>query len=224
MKILIGCEYSGRVRDAFARLGHAAISCDLRATEAPHGWHIQGDLLEVIKSGAESFDMMIAHPYCTFNNPAGIRWMYHPDDTNLPAGERRRHPSYPNRMNDFLKGVEFFNALKNCDIEKVVLENSMPHGLAMQHIGKYDQVVQPWMFGSPFTKAAALWLKGAQKLQPTHDKKHFADQGIEIAAACHMMPPGPNRERERSRTDPAIAAAFAAQWGGDMRAQLLAAA
>lgn len=160
MRWLIGCEYSGRVRDAFARRGHTAISCDLRATEAPHGWHIQADLLDVIKSGAESFDGMIAHPYCTFNTLAGIRWMYHPADTNLPAEQRRRHPDYPNRMDDFLKGVEFFNALKNCEIPKIALENSQPHGLAMQHIGRYDQIVQPYHFGSPFTKAAALWLKG----------------------------------------------------------------
>lgn len=219
MKILIGCEYSGRVRDAFARLGHTAVSCDLRATEAPHGWHIQGDLLDVIKSGAESFDMMIAHPYCTFNNLAGIRWMYHPDDTHLPAEERRRHPRYPSRMEDFLRGVEFFNSLKNCGIPKIVLENSMPHGLAMQHIGKYDQIVQPWMFGSPFTKAAALWIKGLPPLVTTHRKSDYAPG--EIKAACHMMPPGPNRERERSRTDPAIAEAFAMQWGGDIRAQSL---
>lgn len=222
MKILIGCEYSGRVRDAFARLGHTAVSCDLRATEAPRGWHIQGDLLEVIKSGAESFDMMIAHPYCTYNNLAGIRWMYHPEDTALPPEQRRRHPAYPNRMDDFLKGVEFFNALKNCDIPRIVLENSMPHGLAMQHIGKYDQIVQPWHFGSPFTKAAALWLKGVPPLVPTHSKSDYAPG--EIKAACHMMPPGPNRERERSRTDPAIAEAFALQWGGEVFAQMMRAA
>lgn len=160
MKILIGCEYSGRVRDAFARRGHTAVSCDLRDTEAPRGWHIKGDLLEVIKSGAESFDMMIAHPYCTFNNLAGIQWMWHPEDTALPEAERRRHPNWPNRMRDFLEGVEFFNVLKNAPIGKIALENSQPHGLAQRHIGKQDQIVQPYHFGSPFTKAAALWLKG----------------------------------------------------------------
>lgn len=213
MRILIGCEYSGRVRDAFARRGHTAVSCDLRATEAPRGWHIQSDLLEVIKSGAESWDMMIAHPYCTFNNLAGIRWMYHPDDTELPAAERRRHPAYPNRMDDFLKGVEFFNTLKNCDRPKIVLENSQPHGLAMEHIGKYDQILQPWMVGSPFTKAAALWLKGVPPIMHTHSKKYYKDRDIKIVAACHNMAPGPNREKERSRTDPAIAEAFATQWG-----------
>jgi hypothetical protein len=217
MKILIGCEYSGRVRDAFARRGHTAVSCDLRPSESPHGWHIQADLLTVIGGGGswESWDMMIAHPYCTYNNLAGIRWMYHPADTLLPRDERRRHPRYPNRMHDFLKGVEFFNALKNCDIPKIVLENSMPHGLAMEHIGSYDQKVQPWHFGSPFTKAAALWLKGVPKLQLTHDRAYYVERGIEIVPACHLMAPGPNREKERSRTDPAIAEAFAEQWGGD---------
>lgn len=209
-RVLVACEYSGRVRDAFARLGHTAISCDLRPTEAPGGWHIQADVLDVIKSGAESFDMMIGHPYCTYNNLAGIRWMYHPDDTHLPSELRRRHPSYPNRMDDFMKGIEFFNALKNCGIEKIALENSMPHGLAMQHIGRYDQAVQPWMFGSPFTKAAALWLKGLPPLKASHKKVDYAPG--EIVAACHHMSPGPNRERERSRTDPAIAKAMAEQW------------
>jgi len=211
MRILIGCEYSGRVRDAFARRGHTAVSCDLRASEAPHGWHIQADLLDVIRSGAESWDMMIAHPYCTYNCNSGIRWMYHPDDTPLPAAERRRHPRYPNRMDDFLQGVEFFNALKNADIEKIALENSMPHGLAMEQLGKYDQIVQPWHFGSPFTKAAVPRLHDLVVLWHTHCKSDYAPG--EIQAACHKMAPGPNREKERSRTDPAIAEAFARNWG-----------
>jgi hypothetical protein len=94
----------------------------------------------------------------------------------------------------------------------------------MQHIGRYDQVVQPWMFGSPFTKAAALWLKGVPKLKPARDRSYYEERSIEIVAACHLMPPGPNRERERSRTDPAIANAFATQWGGEVFAQMLEAA
>jgi len=208
MRVLIGCEYSGRVRDAFARLGHTSVSCDLRPTESPRGWHIKGDLLDVIK-GWDSWDMMIAHPYCTYNTLAGIRWMYHPEDTHLPAEQRRRHPSYPDRMRDFMEGVRFFNALKNCGIPKIALENSQPHGLAMEHIGRYDQIVQPWMFGEPTTKAAALWLKGLPLLTPTHKKSDFDS----IKAECHLMPPGPERERERSRTKPAVAAAMAEQWG-----------
>jgi len=212
MKILIGCEYSGRVRDAFSKRGHHAVSCDLRPSETP-GHHIQHDLLDVIKYDWESWDMMIAHPYCTFNTLAGIRWMYHPEDTYLPASQRRRHPKYPNRMDDFLQGVEFFNTLKNSQIPKIVLENSMPHGLAMEHIGKYDQIIQPWHFGSPFTKAAALWIKGVPKLKTKYDKSWYSGRAIKIQARCHLMPPSPNREKERSRTDQAIADAFAEQWG-----------
>ena len=112
-------------------------------------------------------------------------------------------------MQDFLDGVAFFNELQNCDIPKIVLENSQPHGLAMEHIGRYDQIVQPWMFGDPYTKGAALWIKGFPHLVPTHKKSDYR----EIFAACHMMPPGPNRERERSRTHPGISDAMAEQWG-----------
>jgi hypothetical protein len=209
MKILIACEYSGRVRDAFAAKGHYAVSCDLRPSEHPIGRHIQGDVLHVIASGHESWDMLIGHPYCTFNNLAGIRWMYHPDDTHLHPLLRRRHPRYPNRMRDFIDGVNFFQALMNSGIPRIALENSMPHGLAMQFIGKYDQLLQPWMVGSPYTKAACLWLKGLPKIKVTHKKSDYPF----IYADCHHMAPGPNRERERSRTNPAIAKAFADNWG-----------
>lgn len=206
MRILIACEYSARVRDAFRRRGHDAWSSDLRPCEGDPQWHLQGDVREVLALG---WDMMIGHPYCTFNTLAGIRWMYHPDDTALPAVERRRHPAYPNRMEDFLEGVEFFNTLANAPIERICLENSQPHGLAMQHIGRYSQIVQPWMFGDPFTKGAALWLKNLPKLVASHRKSDHST----IEAACHMMPPGPEREKERSRTYPSIAEAMAEQWG-----------
>lgn len=206
MNILIACEYSGRVRDAFRGRGHDAWSCDLRPSEADPQWHLQCDVLSILDIG---WDMMIAHPYCTFNCNSGVRWMYHPEDTHLPAAQRRRHPAYPDRMDNFLKGAEFFNKLKNANIPKICLENSQPHGLAMEHIGRYSQIVQPWMFGSPHTKAAALWLKGLPKLEATHKKTDYA----EIFAACHNASPGPEREKERSRTDPAIAYAMAKNWG-----------
>lgn len=205
MNVLIACEYSAAVREEFKKRGHYAVSCDYRDTEVP-GHHYKGDVRNILGLG---WDLMIAHPYCTFNTLAGIRWMYHPEDTHLPPEQRRRHPDYPNRMNDFLDGVEFFNTLKNAPIEKIALENSQPHGLAMQHIGRYDQIVQPWMFGDPYTKGAALWLKNLPKLVPTHKKSDYE----KIMAACHHASPGPDRERERSRTYPAIARAFAEQWG-----------
>lgn len=206
MKVLVACEYSGRVRDAFRFMGHEAWSCDLRPAESLPEWHIQGDAVEA--AYGQQWDLMIAHPYCTFNCNSGIRWMYHPDDTPLPAEQRRRHPAYPNRMADFLTGVDFFNTLKNAPIEHICLENSQPHGLAMSHIGRYDQLLQPWHVGSPFTKGAALWLKNLPKIQHTHTRSDYE----KIYAACHTMPPGPEREKERSRTDPAIAMAFATQW------------
>lgn len=206
MKVLIGCEYSGRVRDAFTKKGHDATSCDLRPSETP-GKHRQCDLLTILDEG---WDLMIAHPYCTFNNLAGIRWMYHPDDTALPPYLRRRHPQYPNRMDDFQKGIQFFIKLMNAPIPKIALENSQPHGLAMAHIGHYDQKVQPWHFGDGVTKAACLWLKGLPLLKHTHTRRDY-DM---IRADCHLMSPGPNREKERSRTSHAIANAMAEQWGG----------
>lgn len=206
MRILVGCEYSGRVRDAFRGMGHEAWSCDLRPCEADPQWHIQGDVLDILDQG---WDMMIAHPYCTYNTLAGIRWMYHPDDTHLPADQRRRHPNYPDRMEKFLEGVEFFNKLWNAPIPKICLENSQPHGLAVAHIGRYTQIVQPWMFGDGVTKGAALWLKGLPKLIGGCKKSDYSY----IRPDCHYMSPGPNREKERSRTNLAIAEAMANAWG-----------
>ena len=205
MNVLIACEYSGRVREAFRRRGHYAMSCDLRQTEID-GPHYQGDVRGILGWG---WDLMIAHPYCTFNTLAGIRWMYHPDDTALPAEQRRRHPRYPNRMRDFLEGVEFFMTLMAAPIPHICLENSKPHGLAMSYIGRPTQTVQPWMFGDPYTKGASLWLKNLPVLTPTHSKANYP----EIFSECHFASPGPDREKERSRTYPAIAEAMAEQWG-----------
>lgn len=138
MRVLIAFEYSGRVRDAFSALGHDAMSCDLRESESV-GNHYKGDIRDILLSncgGYPAFDLMVAHPYCTYNCLSGIRWMYHPEDTHLDAVERRRHPKFPGRMDHFLEGVKLFNMCKECDIPKIAIENSQPHGLAMQHIGR----------------------------------------------------------------------------------------
>lgn len=205
MKVLVACEFSGRVRDAFAEKGHDAWSCDLRPSERS-GKHYQCDVLTILD---RDWDLLIAHPYCTYNTLAGIRWMYHPDDTLKPPLLRRRHPDYPNRMDDFMHGVAFFNLLKNAPVDKICVENSQPHGLTMQYIGRYDQRVQPWMFGEPYTKGACLWLKNLPPLVPQTAKADFE----RIEAECHMASPGPDRERERSRTYQGIANAMAEQWG-----------
>lgn len=206
MKILVACEFSSIVRDAFRAKGHDAYSCDLRECEGDPRWHFTGDVRPHLNDG---WEMLIAHPYCTFNTLAGIRWMYHPDDTDLPANERRRHPNYPNRMDDFLEGIEFFKAFQNAPIEKICVENSQPHGLCMSHVGRYTQIVQPWWFGDPYTKGAALWLKGLPPLVRKFSKSDYP----EIKAECHTASPGPDREKERSRTYPAIAKAMAEAWG-----------
>lgn len=156
---------------------------------------------------------MVAHPYCTFNTLAGIRWMYHPDDTALPQPDRRRHPKYPNRMRDFLEGALLFADLMAAPVEYIAAENSKPHGLAMSVLGRPAQTVQPYDFGSPFTKGATLWLKNLPALVASHTKAQVIEQHGKIEARCHLMPPGPDREKERSRFDPAIAAAMAQQWG-----------
>jgi hypothetical protein len=207
MRILVACEFSGRVRDAFTARGHDAMSCDLRPSETS-GVHYQGDVRDLLKT-PHKWDMLIAHPYCTYNTLAGIRWMYHPDDTHLPAAKRRRHPNYPGRMEDFEKGIEFFKLFQNSNIPYVCVENSQPHGLALDRLGRYTQLVQPWMFGQPYTKGACLWLKNLKPLVPTHKKTDYP----KIEAACHMASPGPERERERSRTYQSIADAMAEQWG-----------
>lgn len=204
MKILVACEYSGRVRDAFRAKGHDAWSCDLLESESDSKYHIIGDALEI---ASEEWDLMIAHPPCTYLTNAGIRWLYHPEDTHLPWRKRRRHPDYPNRMQDLADGVRFFNALKGMKhIQKICIENSQPHGLATLLVGHYTQKVQPWMFGDPHTKGACLWLKGLPALVPT-------DVMSERKPSCHYTPPGPDRWKERSRTYHGIANAMAEQWG-----------
>lgn len=211
LPFLIACEYSNTVAGALRDRGFEAYSCDLRESEGPSRWHIQDDVRKNLQPGR--WAAAICHPYCTFNTLAGIRWMYHPDDTALPQPDRRRHPRYPNRMRDFLEGALLFSDLMAAPIEFVACENSKPHGLAMSVLGRPTQTVQPWDFGSPFTKGASLWLKGLPNLTPTHTKSQVLAEHGEIVARCHLMPPGTEREKERSRFDPAIAAAMAQQWG-----------
>lgn len=207
MRVLVACEFSARVRDAFRARGHEAWSCDMRECEGDPEWHIQGDAIEAAYGG--KWDLMIAHPPCTYLTNAGVRWMYHPDDTHLHFRERRRHPLYPDRLNKMIDAAKFFNKLKDAPIPRICLENSKPMQVAMYMIGNYSQIVQPWMVGSPHTKGAALWLKNLPLLIQAHSKSDYA----EIHATCHRMPPGPEREKERSRTDPAIAFAMAEAWG-----------
>lgn len=187
MKVLIACEESGTVREQFERLGHDAWSCDILPSRKP-GKHIEGDVLEVLDRG---WDLMIAHPPCTFLSNSGVRWLK----------ER------PERWEHMIDGALFFKKLLEADIPKIAVENPIPHGHALKIIGrKYDQVIQPYMFGDGEKKATCLWLKNLKPLVPTR-----IAEGRE--QRIWRLPPGPDRQRERSVTFPGIAKAMADQWG-----------
>jgi hypothetical protein len=183
-RILIACEYSGTVRDAFSRAGHDAMSCDLLPTESP-GPHYQGDVTGILGGG---WDLMIAHPPCTYLAVSGLHW----------------NKRVPGRAEQTEKALEFVRTLLNAPIPRIALEN--PVSCISTRIRKPDQIIQPWQFGHGETKATCLWLKGLQKLAPTN-----IVEGRE--ARIHRMPPGPDRWKERSKTFQGVADAMAKQWG-----------
>ena len=143
MKVLVACEYSGKVRDAFKARGHDAWSCDLLPTDV-EGQHIQGSVLDILDQG---WDMMIAHPPCTHLAVSGARW-------------------FKDKQQEQLEALDFVSALLNAPIDKIALEN--PISIISSKIRKPDQIVQPWQFGHGETKATCLWLKGLPKLEPTN--------------------------------------------------------
>lgn len=199
MKVLIACEFSGIVRDAFLAKGHDAVSCDLLPTEQP-GPHIQGDVLNILDDG---WDLMIGHPPCFFMANSGVRWLFHPDDVHKPLDERRDHPRFPGRRADLKKARDFFLALWNAPIPHIALENPIPHKYAQ--LPPYTQVIQPWQFGHPETKATCLWLKNLPEIQPTNIVKGRKGR-------VWLESPGPDRWKRRSVTYPGIAQSFADQW------------
>ena len=184
LKVLIACEYSGRVRDAFAKLGHFAMSCDLLPSDAP-GLHYQGDVFDVIDQG---WDIMIAHPPCTHLAVSGARHFA----AKQASGVQQ-------------EALEFVRRLLDAPVAKIALEN--PISIISSRIRKPDQIIQPWQFGHGETKATCLWLKGLPELLSTE-----IVSGRE--AKVHRMPPSPDRWKLRSTTYQGIADAMAAQWGG----------
>lgn len=199
MRVLVACEFSGIVREAFKKRGHDAWSCDLLPTEQL-GQHIQGDVLEHLCDG---WDLMIAHPPCTYLTNAGVRHL-HAHVTSRLGNHTSCYGEA--RWVECIRAAKFFNALKNAPIDKVAVENPVPHGYARDLIGSYTQIIQPWQFGHGETKATCLWLKGLPKLQPT--------QIVEGRyARCHRQPPSKDRWKLRSITYQGIADAMAAQWG-----------
>lgn len=193
MRVLIGCESSAAVRDAFTERGHYAMSCDLLPSEKP-GPHYQGDIFDVIDDG---WDIGIFHPPCTYLAVSGMHW--------TTRGLRDRKLT--------VDALEFVRKLMACKIPKWALEN--PVSIISSQIRKPDQVIQPWMFGHGETKATCLWLKGLPHLVPTN-----IVPGRE--PRVHRMAPGPDRWKERSRTYEGIAAAMAEQWGNPRQMELAA--
>lgn len=185
MRVLIACEYSATVRDAFRARGHDAWSCDLLPTEGDDRWHLRGDALEVIHE--RSWDMMIAHPPCTDLAVSGARHFAE----KIADGRQQR-------------ALDFVQALLDAPIPMIALEN--PISVISSKIRKPNQIIQPWQFGHGETKATCLWLKNLPKLVPTDIVEGRSDR-------IHKMPPGPNRWKERSRTYRGIAEAMAEQWG-----------
>lgn len=196
MKILTACEYSGRVREAFAALGHEVLSCDLLPTEQP-GNHYQGDVRDVLY---EPWDMLIAHPDCTYLTNSGVCHL-HKDTSRWPK---------------LFDAAAFFKMLLDAKhIPLKAIENPIPHKYAVQLIGrKYNQVIQPWMFGHMEQKATCLWLDGLNPLMATNNvKAEMLLLPKNQRERLHYLPPGPDRWKERSRTFQGIADAMAAQWG-----------
>ena len=144
MRVLVACEYSGRVRDAFSALGHFALSCDLLPTDAPNGQHYQGDVRDILHEG---WDLMIAHPPCTHLAVSGARW-------------------FKDKQFEQAEALDFVRLLMAAPIDRIAIEN--PISIISSRIRKPDQIIQPWQFGHGETKATCLWLKNLPKLVPTN--------------------------------------------------------
>lgn len=211
MRVLICCEFSGMVRDAFAALGHDAWSCDLLPTERP-GKHIEADFRKVIQ---ETWDFIGFHYECRVMANSGARWLYKDGKRWLEDGtENEREPA---RWRELARAAALFNVTIR-DPRPGYAENSVMHEHAQALIDrKQNQVIQPWHHGEPEFKSTALWLRGIPLLKPTKlldpPKKKLEPERHAAWSKVHRASPGPDRWKDRSRTLPGIAKAFAAQWG-----------
>jgi hypothetical protein len=196
MKVLVACEFSGTVRDAFIKKGHEAVSCDILEGEG-HGPHYQGDVRDIL---GNNWDLIIAHPPCTYLSNSGVTWL-HRDES---------------RWAKLDEAADFFNLFLNHPIKKLCVENPIMHKYGKERIGNrpQSQVVQPWMFGHKEQKATCLWLRGLPKLEPTNNVK---EEMLKLSKAdrqrIHYLPPSKDRWRIRSKTFQGIADAMADQWG-----------
>ncbi len=197
MRVLIACEYSGAVRDAFIRAGHYAASCDLLPSESPLGDHYQCNVLDIIDHG---WDLMVAHPPCTYLSSSGLHW-------NKRRPEREQMTKY---------ALQFVSQLMEVNIPRIAIEN--PIGCISTKIRKPDQIIKPYQFGHDASKNTCLWLKGLPLLRPTqfveprlvNGKSRWANQ---TDTGQNKLTPSPDRWKIRSETYTGIAKAMAEQWG-----------
>ena len=209
MRVLVACEESQAVTKELRRLGHEAYSCDIQECSGGHPeWHLQVDALELLKM---SWDMIIAHPPCTYLTVTGNRW-FNVDKYGDKAKQRYK---------DREKAVEFFMAFVNADCPRIAIEN--PVGYMSTHYRKPDQIIQPYMFGDHARKATCLWLKGLPPLEPTNivDPGEILRGGYSVGASANyardengkIIPwNDPRTAKARSKTFPGIARAIAEQW------------
>ena len=200
MRVLVACEFSGVVRDAFRARGHSALSCDILPCERGPTHHLQMDIRSALATAGRSLgdgwepDLLIAHPPCTYLCNSGVRWLFGGKGSAID----------PVRWLAMKKAAAFFLDLWGAKIPRIAVENPIPHGYA--ELPKYTQIVQPWMFGHGETKATCLWLKNLPPLMPT---KVVDGRKPRV----HHASPSPDRWKERSRTIAGLAEAMADQWG-----------
>ena len=194
MRVLVACEYSGTVRDAFIRAGHYAASCDLAPSDSPLGDHYQCNVLDILD---HDWDLMIAHPPCTHLAVSGARW-------------------FKDKQQEQLEALEFVRQLLAAPIPRIALEN--PVSIISSHIRKPDQIIQPYQFGHEATKTTCLWLKDLPHLIPTKvvgkGDRHVTKSGKSLPT-WYNLPPSADRWKIRSATFKGIAEAMASQWGID---------
>lgn len=195
MKVLVGCEESGVVREAFRKRGHNAWSCDL-VPSRQQGQHIQANILDVLNYG---WDLAIFHTPCTYLSNSGVHWLH------------RR----PERWELMRQDALLFKACMDANIPMIANENPIMHKYAIEIIGrKHDQLIQPWMFGEPESKATCLWLKNLPRLVETNrlNKPKCGYWNNQTPSGQNKLPPSPTRQRDRSVTYQGIADAMATQW------------
>lgn len=200
MKILVACEESQAVTIELRKLGHEAYSCDIEPCSGGHPeWHLQQDVLPLLKM---KWDMIIAHPPCTYLSNAGARFLY-------PNGQLNRE-----RYQNGLKAKDFFMELYNSNCSKIAVENPIPS--KVYGLPPYTQIIQPYEFGHPYSKKTCLWLKGLPNLEPTNILPKEQRQSTKIAGNWFNKG-GKDRQKNRAKTFSGIAKAMAAQWAGLVR-------